>query len=49
MPEMKAANFKDAAAKDGSAAKERSKDNPKYFRGDELPVATTQATLTPAK
>jgi len=36
MPEMKSANFK-----------EGSKDNPKYFRGDELPVATTQAALTP--
>jgi hypothetical protein len=49
MPEMKAANFKDAAAKDGSAAKERSKDNPKYFRGDELPTTAVQAALTPAK
>ena len=38
MPEMKAANFKQG-----------SKDNPKYFRGDELPVATTQAALTPIK
>ena len=36
MPEMKAANLK-----------EGSKDNPKYFRGDELPVTTTQAALTP--
>ncbi len=36
MPEMKSANFK-----------EGSKDNPKYFRGDELPAATTQAALTP--
>ncbi len=44
MPEMKAANFKDPANKDGA-----SKDNPKYFRGDELPVATTQAALTPVK
>ena len=34
MPEMKAANFK-----------EGSKDNPKYFRGDELPTATVQASL----
>ena len=38
MPEMKSANFK-----------EGSKDNPKYFRGDELPPAPIQATLTPAK
>ena len=37
MPEMKSANFK-----------EGSKDNPKYFRGDELPTTTVQATLTPA-
>jgi hypothetical protein len=37
MPEMKSANFK-AGQKD-----------PKYFRGDELPVATTQAALGPAK
>jgi len=37
MPEMKSANFK-----------EGSKDNPKYFRGDELPTATVQASLTPA-
>ena len=36
MPEMKAANFKDG-----------SKDNPKFFRGDELPTATVQAALTP--
>ncbi len=38
MPEMKAANFK-----------EGSKENPKYFRGDELPTSTVQAALTPAK
>ncbi len=38
MPEMKAANIKE-----GSAA------NPKYFRGDELPTASVQAALTPAK
>jgi hypothetical protein len=37
MPEMKSAN-----------SKEGSKDNPKYFRGDELPVATVRAQLTPA-
>jgi len=36
MPEMKAADLK-----------EGSKDKAKYFRGDELPVATTQAALTP--
>ncbi len=35
MPEMKAANFK-----------EGSKENPKYFRGDELPVPAVQANLT---
>jgi hypothetical protein len=35
MPEMKSANHKDG-----------SKDNPKYFRGDEQPVATVQASLT---
>ncbi|HYM79609.1 MAG TPA: putative glycoside hydrolase [Candidatus Dormibacteraeota bacterium] len=38
MPEMKSANYK-----------EGSKDNPKYFRGDELPAATVQAALTTAK
>jgi hypothetical protein len=38
MPEMKSANLK-----------EGSKDKAKYFRGDELPVATTQAALTPTK
>jgi hypothetical protein len=38
MPEMKAAD-----------AKEGSKDKAKFFRGDELPVATTQAALTPTK
>jgi len=37
MPEMKAANYK-----------EGTKDNPKYFRGDELPTATVQASLNPA-
>jgi len=36
MPEMKSANYK-----------EGTKDNPKYFRGDELPAATVQASLTP--
>jgi hypothetical protein len=38
MPEMKAANYKDG-----------SRDNPKYFRGDELPATTVQAALSPAK
>jgi hypothetical protein len=38
MPEMKSANFKAGT-----------KDNPKYFRGDELPTATTQAALTPTE
>ena len=35
MPEMKAANYKDGGTKD----------NPKYFRGDELPAPTVQAAL----
>ena len=38
MPEMKSANYKDGGTKD----------NPKYFRGDELPSGTIQAALTPA-
>jgi hypothetical protein len=38
MPEMKAANYKDGGTKD----------NPKYFRGDELPTSI-QAALIPAK
>jgi hypothetical protein len=38
MPEMKAANYKD-----------RSKENPKYFRGDELPPPTIQAALSPSR
>jgi hypothetical protein len=50
MPEMKAANFKpDPNSKDVNskdAPKDAPKD-PKYFRGDELPAATTQAALTP--
>ncbi len=37
MPEMKAADAKEPKA------------NPKYLRGDELPVATTQAALAPIK
>ncbi len=39
MPEMKSDNYKDASNK------ERSKDNPRYFRGDELPAAGVQASL----
>jgi hypothetical protein len=42
MPEMRAADQKEAV-------KEGSKDKVKYFRGDELPTATVQAALTPAK
>ena len=42
MPEMKAANFKpDPNSKDAPK-------DPKYFRGDELPAATTRAALAPA-
>jgi len=37
MPEMKSANYK-----------EGTKDNPKYFRGDELSAATVQASLNPS-
>ena len=37
MPEMKSENHK-----------EGTKENPKYFRGDELPTATVQASLGPA-
>jgi hypothetical protein len=37
MPEMKSANYK-----------EGSKDNPKYFRGDEMPTAAVRASLNPA-
>jgi hypothetical protein len=37
MPEMKSAD-----------AKAESKDKTKYFRGDEMPVATAQAALTSA-
>jgi hypothetical protein len=37
MPEMKAANSKDAL-----------KANPRYFRGDELPAAAMKASLTSA-
>jgi hypothetical protein len=38
MPEMKAADLKQG-----------SKDKSRYFRGDELPITTTQAALTPTK
>jgi hypothetical protein len=41
MPEMKAANLKA-----DPNSKERSKDNPRYFRGDEMPAPTVQAALT---
>jgi hypothetical protein len=47
MPEMKAENYKEAAAKDGSGSKERSKDKPKYFRGDEMTTNAVRAGLTP--
>jgi hypothetical protein len=40
MPEMKAENFKDASNAP------RSKDNPRFFRGDELPAPTVQASAT---
>jgi hypothetical protein len=40
MPAMKAENFKDASNK------ERAKDNPRFFRGDELPAPTIQASVT---
>jgi hypothetical protein len=45
MPEMKAANFTA-----GTNAKPASKDNPRYFRGDELTTAPVKASLasTPA-
>jgi hypothetical protein len=57
MPEMKAANFKPdtnskaSNSKDPNSKDPNSKDapkDPKYFRGDELPVASTQAALVPA-
>jgi hypothetical protein len=41
MPEMKSANLKA-----DPTSKERSKDNPRYFRGDEMPAPTVQAALT---
>jgi hypothetical protein len=46
MPEMKAADAK-AASGAGSKDKDKYRDSSRYFRGDELPVATTQAALTP--
>jgi hypothetical protein len=42
MPEMKAANFKPVPD-----SKDASKTNPRYFRGDELPVPTVRAAITP--
>jgi len=42
MPEMKAANFKPVPD-----SKDASKNNPRYFRGDELPAATIKASLVP--
>jgi hypothetical protein len=45
MPEMKAANFKEGSKE----SKEGTKENPRYFRGDELPATTVQASLAPAK
>ncbi len=44
MPEMKAANFKPVPD-----SKDASKNNPRYFRGDELPTATIKASLTPGQ
>jgi hypothetical protein len=40
MPEMKSENYKDASNK------ERPKDSPRFFRGDELPTPTVQASAT---
>lgn len=48
MPEMKAGNFTASNSKDASS-KERAKDDPRYFRGDELPVPAVQAALTTTK
>jgi hypothetical protein len=45
MPEMKADNFTASNPKDASN-KERSKDNPRFFRGDEMPAPTVQASAT---
>lgn len=44
MPEMKAQNFTAPNPKDASN-QERSKDNPRFFRGDELPAASVQASM----
>ena len=41
MPEMKAENYKA-----GPDSKERSKDNPRFFRGDELPAGSLQAATS---
>jgi len=49
MPEMKSANFKADPKSADPNSKDAPKDNPRYFRGDELPVATTQAALAPTK
>jgi hypothetical protein len=46
MPEMKADNFTGSNPKDASN-KERSKDDPRYFQGDELPAPTVQASVAP--
>ena len=45
MPEMKAANFTAQSGEQNQAGqnKERSKDNPRYFRGDEITPTTIQA------
>jgi hypothetical protein len=42
MPEMKAENYKDVSSK------ERAKDNPRFFRGDELPAPAVQASAAVA-
>jgi hypothetical protein len=41
MPEMKSGNHKDASNQ------ERPNDNPRFFRGDELPAPAVQASATP--
>jgi hypothetical protein len=45
MPEMKAENFTASNPK-GASNKEPSRDNPRFFRGDELPVPPVQASVT---
>jgi hypothetical protein len=42
MPEMQVENYKDASGR------ERSKDNPRFFRGDRLTATTVQASATQA-